>query len=93
MRTTVTLTPETEALIKTAMAESDRSFKDVVNDAIVTALAPGQTRPLRTKTRALNDIGLGGNLVNDAYLAALALACGGAVVSFDSDFARFPDLE
>jgi hypothetical protein len=53
MRTTVTLTPEAEALIKATMAQSDRSFKDVVNDAIVAGLAPARARPFRTKTRAL----------------------------------------
>ncbi|MDR0592193.1 MAG: PIN domain-containing protein [Bifidobacteriaceae bacterium] len=42
--------------------------------------------------RALNDLGVGGNLVNDAYLAALATSCGAAIVSFDSDFSRFTDL-
>lgn len=30
-----------------------------------------------------------GNLLNDAYLAALALEHGGRVVTFDRDFARF----
>lgn len=33
--------------------------------------------------------GTGGNLVNDAHLAALALEHGGTVVSYDTDFARF----
>lgn len=33
-----------------------------------------------------------GNLITDAHLAALALEHGVGVCSFDSDFARFPDL-
>jgi uncharacterized protein len=33
-----------------------------------------------------------GNLVTDAHLAALAIEHGGEVVSFDTDFGRFPDL-
>jgi len=33
-----------------------------------------------------------GNLITDAHLAALALEHGVAVSSFDSDFARFPEL-
>lgn len=33
-----------------------------------------------------------GNLVPDAQLAALARECGVAVVSADSDFARFPEI-
>jgi toxin-antitoxin system PIN domain toxin len=40
----------------------------------------------------LQTAGTGGNLVNDAHLAALAIERGGEVVSFDSDFARFPGL-
>lgn len=38
------------------------------------------------------DLDLRGNLVSDAALAALALEHGLAVVSADSDFARFPRL-
>ncbi len=34
-------------------------------------------------------LGAGGNLVNDAHLAALALENKATVVSFDRDFARF----
>lgn len=34
----------------------------------------------------------GGNLVNDAHLAALAIAQDCPVVSFDRDFARFPGV-
>jgi len=37
--------------------------------------------------------GMAGNLVNDAHLAALAIEHGGEVVSFDTDFARFPGLQ
>jgi uncharacterized protein len=33
-----------------------------------------------------------GNLAADAYLAALAIECGCEWISFDRDFARFPDL-
>lgn len=36
--------------------------------------------------------GTGGNLVNDAHLAALAIEHRCGIVSFDSDFARFPGL-
>lgn len=34
-------------------------------------------------------VGAGGNLVNDAHLAALALEHRGTIVSYDSDFGRF----
>jgi toxin-antitoxin system PIN domain toxin len=36
--------------------------------------------------------GSAGNLVNDAHLAALAIEHRGSVVSFDSDFGRFPGV-
>lgn len=35
----------------------------------------------------------GGNLVNDAHLAALALQYGATVVTFDNDFGRFPGVK
>ena len=37
----------------------------------------------------LTETGPAGNLVNDAHLAALALAHGARVVTFDNDFERF----
>jgi predicted nucleic acid-binding protein len=36
--------------------------------------------------------GTGGNLVNDAHLAAIAQAHRGEIVSFDRDFDRFGGL-
>lgn len=43
----------------------------------------------RIVRRLLNEIGAGGNLVNDAHLAALAIAHRCEIVSFDIDFSRF----
>ncbi len=40
----------------------------------------------------LRESGVGGNLVNDAHLAALALEHDATVVSFDTDFGRFAGL-
>jgi toxin-antitoxin system PIN domain toxin len=37
----------------------------------------------------LSRVGTGGNLVNDAHLAALALEHRAGIVSYDSDFGRF----
>lgn len=37
----------------------------------------------------LGEAGVGGNLVGDAHLAALALEHGAEIVSFDRDFGRF----
>jgi hypothetical protein len=43
MRTTVTLDPDVESLVRKAMRERDSSFKAVVNDAIRAGL--GERRP------------------------------------------------
>ena len=40
----------------------------------------------------LAEVGVGGNLVNDAHLAALAIEHRAEIVSYDSDFARFPGV-
>ncbi len=42
-----------------------------------------------TFTHTLTTGGARGTLVNDAYLAALAIEYGAALVTFDRDFARF----
>lgn len=39
--------------------------------------------------RLLGGVGVGGNLVNDAHLAALAVEHRCAIVSYDNDFGRF----
>jgi toxin-antitoxin system PIN domain toxin len=40
----------------------------------------------------LTATGVGGNLVNDAHLGALALQYNATVVSYDNDFSRFPGV-
>ena len=45
VRTTITLEPEAEALVKKAMKERNLSFKEVVNQAIVSGLAAPASRP------------------------------------------------
>ena len=37
--------------------------------------------------------GVGGNLVNDAHLASLAIEHAATVATFDSDFGRFPEVQ
>lgn len=44
-------------------------------------------------SRLLREAGLGGNLTTDALIAAIALAHGGRVASFDRDFARFAGIQ
>lgn len=43
----------------------------------------------RIVRRLLQSVGVGGNLVNDAHLAALALEHRCEIVSYDNDFSRF----
>lgn len=40
----------------------------------------------------LRNLGTGANLTSDAHLAALAIEHRGSVVTFDTDFARFPGV-
>lgn len=40
----------------------------------------------------LSHAGVGGNLVNDAHLAALAIEHRAEIVSYDTDFTRFPGV-
>ena len=49
-------------------------------------------RHARRLRELLGVTGRGGNLVNDAHLAALALQHGAEVVTFDNDFGRFPGV-
>ena len=46
----------------------------------------------RHLARLLGEVGIGGNLVNDAHLAALAVQQRADVVSYDNDFSRFPGV-
>ena len=49
-------------------------------------------RHLGLMSSLLQPLGTGGNLVNDAHLAALAIEHRGTVVSYDHDFERFAGL-
>jgi hypothetical protein len=55
------------------------------------AAEPGP-RHIEFLRRAVDDGEAAADLIPDAVLAALAFECGGEVVSFDRDFARFADL-
>ena len=57
----------------------------------VTPLNPG-TEHLSLLRQALAAAGVGGNLVTDAHVAALAMEYQAEVHSNDSDFGRFPGL-
>jgi predicted nucleic acid-binding protein len=47
----------------------------------------------RIVRRLLEEVGSGGNLVNEAHLAALAIEHRCGLVSFDNDFGRFPGVD
>ena len=57
----------------------------------VSALHP-RSRHYEILRELFDGTGVGGNLVSDAHLAALAIENGATLWSYDSDFARFPGL-
>jgi len=56
-------------------------------------LSPGLRHAERIRDLVEAAGGSGGNLVNDAHLAALALEHKATIVTFDSDFGRFPGIK
>lgn len=68
MRTTVTLTPEAEAVIKREMAERNLSFKDALNEAILRGVAERPAYEFRTKTHRMGQSRL--NLDKASQIAA-----------------------
>lgn len=57
--------------------------------AVLVRPGPDHSRRL---ARLLAEVGSGGNLVNDAHLAAIALEQRATLVSYDNDFGRFPGI-
>lgn len=55
MRTTVTLDPDTEHMVRRRMADRRISFKEALNSAIRDgfAVADGERKPFRTRTAAM----------------------------------------
>jgi uncharacterized protein len=47
---------------------------------------------LQVRREFLDATGVGGNLVSDAHLAALAIQHGAELCTYDSDFTRFPGV-
>ena len=70
MRTTLTLDPDVERLLKQAMHEQDASFKQVINDALRLGLQKGSREPLPRYEPLTFD--LGRPLVDLARAGALA---------------------
>ena len=68
------------------------SFADLIrNHANAVTVAPGE-RHWDIFTRLCRNAGAKGNLVLDAYLAALAIESGSEWITTDRDFARFDGL-
>jgi hypothetical protein len=77
MRTTVTLDPDVEALIKSAMAEQHLTFKDAVNHAIRAGLSPRRREPFRQRTF---DLGFRPDIPYDKALQLAAAVEGEEIV-------------
>ncbi|MFN8126836.1 MAG: type II toxin-antitoxin system VapC family toxin [Candidatus Nanopelagicales bacterium] len=58
--------------------------------AVIATPGPDHAHIMR---RILGQAGTGGNLVNDAHLAALSIERQCPIVSFDNDFDRFPGVD
>lgn len=80
MRTTVTLDPDTEQIIRRRMAERGQSFKEALNDAIRSGARPAG-KQFRTETAAMGrstvnldrSLSLAGALEDDELLRRMRL--------------------
>lgn len=70
MRTTVTLDPDTEGMIRRLMQERGVSFKDALNEAIRAGLAPVKRGGARKFTQRTHSLGAEQNFRWDKALAA-----------------------
>ena len=70
MRTTVTLDPDTERLIRSIVRERGVSFKQALNDAIRAGLAPAKRNGARRFTQKTYALGAEQNFRWDKALAA-----------------------
>lgn len=56
MRTTVTLDPDTEQIVRRRMREHGQTFKQALNDVIRSGAAAGEAdRPFRTEVAAMGE--------------------------------------
>jgi hypothetical protein len=81
VRTTITLEPDVHALVRKLMRERGIGFKEAVNVAIRTGLAPAESEPSRTPTFDLGEpaipvdkaLQLAGALEDEELVRKLAL--------------------
>ena len=69
MRTTVTLDPDTERIVRNIMRERGVSFKQALNDAIRAGLAPSKRNGTRRFTQKTYSLGAEQNFRWDKALA------------------------
>jgi hypothetical protein len=55
MRTTVTLDPDTEQIIRRRMRERGMSFKEAINDAIRSGVRDVEREPFRTEAASMGE--------------------------------------
>ena len=71
--------------------EAIDQIEEILSAPGAVVATPGREHPALMR-EMLAATGTGGNLVNDAHLAALARQYRATVVSFDNDFTRFPGI-
>lgn len=75
-----------------SLADALKFCNEVRNPSHCVHIAPGQ-RHWDIFTALCRDAGVKGNLVPDAYLAAIAIESGCEWITTDQDFSRFPGLK
>ncbi len=74
-----------------AVGESIDIVEAWLAQPVAVVVEPGRDH-LQLLRHMLSATGTGGNLVNDAHLAALAASHNATVVTYDNDFGRFPGV-
>ncbi len=79
-------------LIRPASIETALAFADMVRDAPASVVVSPGDRHWSIFERLCRSAGAKGNLVADAFHAALAIESGAEMITTDRDFSRFPGL-
>ena len=79
-------------LVRPATIETALAFANQVRDATATVLVSPGDRHWSIFERLCRSAGAKGNLVADAFHAALAMESGAEFITTDRDFSRFPGL-
>lgn len=79
-------------LVRPATIETALAFANQVRDAPATLVVSPGDRHWSIFERLCRSVGAKGNLVADAFHAALAIESGAEMITADRDFSRFPGL-